>query len=118
LPHELRPQPHARLLYRSFQIDQVILTHPNPSLPLAPGSTGTGTPYTIPLNDLHNNVNHHALALAGLSALGSNDSKFRVQIIGAAPTVYLLALALFGISSYSRLQFFLLLVGNEATTYL
>ena len=66
----------------------------------------------MPLSDIHNNVLYHALVLGGLSLDGATDCQFAVQVAGSTSTQYHLAVTVFAASSFSKMVFFLLLVGN------
>jgi hypothetical protein len=71
-------------------------------------------PYAVSFLDIHDNIDHHAITLSGFSNLGSPEASFSVSVANTSSTQYTLAVTFFGTTSFSRLQFQLLLVGNEA----
>jgi hypothetical protein len=100
-------------MYTYSHPDQVIISNPShPGVPLSASSNSS--PYVFSLLDVHDNVNHHAIVFGGLSNLGSGEVAFSVSVVNSSATQYSLAVSLFGTTSFSRMQFHLLLVGNEA----
>jgi hypothetical protein len=67
------------------------------------------------LLDIHDNVNHHAVVYGGSSNNGALEMAFTVSAVRTNSTQYILNVVLFGATSVTRMQFFLLLIGNEAT---
>jgi hypothetical protein len=68
----------------------------------------------MPLLDIHDNVNHHAVVYGGSTNNGALEMSFRVSAVQNSPTQYTLSVTLLGATDLTRLQFFLLLIGNEA----
>ena len=66
LPTQLCPQSPLLLVYLSYHADQMILSNS-----IAPGTDMTSAisplPYTLTLSDVHDNLNHYAVAYAGHS---------------------------------------------------
>jgi hypothetical protein len=113
LPVQLRAQPHVRLLYAISYADQAVLTNPNfPNTSLSAASNSN--PYALPLRDVHDNVDHYALVLGGFSNEGAGEVAFLAAVIGNSSTQYYLAISLIGATTFSRMQFWLLLIGTEA----
>jgi hypothetical protein len=87
----------------------------NPSHPgLTLSASSNSNPYAVPFLDVHDNINHHAVVFQGLSNLGGPEASFSVSVVGTSATQYYLAVTLFGTTFFSRMQFQLLLIGNEA----
>jgi hypothetical protein len=84
--------------------------HQNLSL----SASSNSNPYAVSFLDVHDNVDHHAIVFGGLSNNGGPEAAFSVSVVNPSPTRYYLTVALFGLTSFSRLQFQLLLIGTEA----
>jgi hypothetical protein len=81
-------------------------------------STSISNPYTVNFQDIHNNISHSAIVLAGLSNTGELDCSFRVDVISPLLTQYHLSVSIYGASAFTQMQFFLILIGNEASGYI
>jgi hypothetical protein len=68
----------------------------------------------MPLLDIHDNVEHQAVVYGGSSNNGAMEMSFTVSAVRNSATQYTMNVALFGDTSVTRIQFFLLLIGNEA----
>jgi hypothetical protein len=78
-------------------------------------ASSNSNPYAVSFLDVHDNVDHHAITLGGFSNNGGPEAAFSVAVVSTSPTQYFLTVSLFGSTSFSQLQFQLLLIGTEAT---
>jgi hypothetical protein len=72
----------------------------------------------MPLLDIHDNVNYHVIVYGGSSNNGALEMAYQVSAVRNSATQYTLTVTLLGATSLTRIQFFLLLIGNEAATHL
>jgi len=78
-------------------------------------STAISNPYTVSFKDIHNNVNSYAIAYSGHDTpISKTDCAFNILVLNSFPTQYHLGLSLYGSTTFAQIQFFLLLIGNEA----
>jgi hypothetical protein len=72
----------------------------------------------MPLLDIHDNVAQEAVVYGGSTSNGLLDISFEVSAVRNSATQYSLNVVFFGSTSVRRMQFFLLLIGNEAAGHL
>ncbi len=114
---ELCTQPNVCFLYDIIHTDQFLCVNVNNGNASLTASN-ISNPYVLSLKDIHNNVQSSHIVLGGLSNIDPIDSSFTIQIIGSTTTQYAFALGIQGSSAYSKMQFFLLLIGTEAVGYI
>jgi hypothetical protein len=71
----------------------------------------------VPFNDIHNNINHHAITYSGheFTSTGQTDFAYSIVVVSNLTTQYYLALTLYGTTTLTQIQFFLILIGNEGS---
>jgi hypothetical protein len=84
---------------------------------LVPGTdittSSNGSPYTLVLEDIHDNVNHHAIAYSGYSnPSNSTELGFGIGVVSNSSTQFVFSFVVYGSTAIRQINFALLLVGN------
>lgn len=81
-------------------------------------ASNNSNPYVLPLKDIHSSLQTSQVVFGGLTNESPADSAFVIQIVGNTSTQYAFALTVQLTSSFSKMQFFLILIGGAGSGYI